>query len=186
MAVDGFGCLDSASVLIDLFDEPVIDAGSDQIIELGESAILKATSGPGIIKWMPSTSLSCETCRVTQVFPQATTTYQVQLTDNKGCKSSDEVQVQIGGVLRLPNSFTPNGDGTNDVFHAVGENITTFKMQIFNRWGELIFESNDIENGWDGTHKGVMSKVDTYVWTVTYSHLTKSTTLLRGHVNLIR
>ena len=74
--------------------------------------------------------------------------------------------------LVLPNAFTPNGDGSNDEFRGEGriDGSTDFQFSIWNRWGELLFESDNIDNGWDGTHQGVMSQVDTYVWVITYSH----------------
>ena len=184
--VDIYGCPDSTKVHIDLHKKTIINAGKDVIIPLGESTNLLATGDPGPITWTPSSTLNCNTCRLTQAFPEVTTMYVVELTDENGCSAKDSVLVEIGGILRVPNTFTPNGDGFNDKFFAVGVNIINFRMQIFNRWGQLIFETTDIENGWDGTYLGVSCKEDTYVWKVTYDHLASQPEEIMGHVNLIK
>ena len=187
VTVDVYGCIDSTTVFVDLYENPTIEAGRDQIIDLGESAIITATGNAGSIKWTPSLgTMSCDYCRTSQVFPEYTTTYEVELTDSKGCINRDTVKIQIGGILRVPNTFTPNGDGINDTFYPVSENITSFNMQIFNRWGELLYETDNLENGWDGIYQGTLSKVDTYVWKITYGHIAKSRTEIMGHVNLVK
>ncbi len=184
--IDIYGCKDSTIVRIDIYDKALIYAGKDVIIPLGESTNLLAQGDPGPVTWTPAGSLNCANCRLTQAFPEVTTMYTVELTDKNGCLAKDSVLVEIGGILRVPNTFTPNGDGHNDQFLTVGVNITKFRLQIFNRWGQLIFETTDINNGWDGTYAGVMSKEDTYVWKVTYEHLTTQTEQVMGHVNLVK
>jgi gliding motility-associated-like protein len=67
---------------------------------------------------------------------------------------SNEAEAAGPSTLYIPSAFTPNGDGLNDSFGAKSENIERFKMQIYNRWGELMFESDDIEQWWDGTFRG--------------------------------
>lgn len=69
-------------------------------------------------------------------------------------------------TLYVPNAFTPNGDGINETFNAQGQSITSFNMKIFNRWGEMIFETDDLQRGWDGTYKGVMSQQDVYIYKI--------------------
>lgn len=85
-------------------------------------------------------------------------TYVVTLiaSNINGCKDTvvKEVLIEPEYNFFIPNAFTPDGDGLNDVFTAVGDEINEFEMQIFNRWGELIYETNDLQNGWDGTAKG--------------------------------
>lgn len=183
---DGFGCKDSTLVNVNLHLDGYVDAGRDQLINLGESAFLNATGDQGSIIWTPSSTLSCDTCKITQALPQSTTEYVMELIDTNGCAAFDSVTIEIAGIIWLPNTFTPNGDGVNDKFGAVYENIVTYHLEIYNRWGELIFESYDIDNHWDGTYKGTLSQIDSYVWRVTYSHLTQKQKILTGHVNLVR
>ena len=96
-------------------------------------------------------------------------------------------------TLFVPDAFSPNGDGVNDVFRVVssGDNITNFSMQVFDRWGELVFESSDINKGWDGQLRNQLAPAGTYVWKITY-HLSSpsntygSTISKHGTVILIR
>ncbi|MDP2387888.1 MAG: gliding motility-associated C-terminal domain-containing protein [Bacteroidota bacterium] len=96
--------------------------------------------------------------------------YWVQVIQDN-CVNIDSFEVKgsiSGGELYVPNAFTPDSDHLNGVFYAEGESIITFSMKIFNRWGELIFESNKQAEGWDGTYKGKLVQSDTYVWIIDY------------------
>lgn len=87
--------------------------------------------------------------------------------------------------IYIPNSFTPNGDGMNDTFGAYGEAVKEFSMQVFNRWGQLIFETSNYKQQWDGTYEGVKAPQGTYVYRVTASGITGKNTTKNGTVNLI-
>ncbi|MEI6684474.1 MAG: T9SS type B sorting domain-containing protein [Bacteroidota bacterium] len=87
-----------------------------------------------------------------------------------GCSQRDSINIGECPVkLWFPNSFTPNGDGHNDTYRPVGKGVEKFSMSIYNRWGELIFETNSLEPGWDGTFKGTPCAEDTYIFIATYS-----------------
>jgi gliding motility-associated-like protein len=89
--------------------------------------------------------------------------------------------------LYVPNTFSPNGDGRNDIFYAYGAEIKEYEMWIFNRWGQLIFTSDQINYGWDGTYRGADSQIDTYVWKVRFKETSgREGEILYGHVNLVR
>ncbi len=97
------------------------------------------------------------------------TTYRViavSKADNNIISVSNEVEVEKHQAIYIPNAFTPNSDGLNDFFGAVGEGIDWFRMEIYDRWGELIFESSDVDVMWDGTYKGKPVQVGTYVYRV--------------------
>lgn len=79
---------------------------------------------------------------------------------------SNEIEVTRNLNIYVPSAFTPNGDGLNETFGAIGEGISTFTMLIFNRWGEMIYESDDINTQWDGTYKGIKVYADTYVYKI--------------------
>jgi gliding motility-associated-like protein len=88
------------------------------------------------------------------------------------CTLSDSINVTGGfgsSILYIPNCFTPNGDGKNEVFMPKGDGITSYDMKIFNRWGQLIFETTDINQGWDGRYKGNKVQIDVYVCVVDYT-----------------
>lgn len=72
------------------------------------------------------------------------------------------------GAIFIPNAFSPNGDGLNDLFMAKGSTPQRFELKIFNRWGELIFATNDITKGWDGTYKGKILDTEIFVWQMEY------------------
>lgn len=122
-----------------------------------------------------------------------TGTYYVQLivVNQYGCADTTEQAVVIvpEATIYVPNTFTPNGDGKNDIFFAYGEYVEDFHMYVFDRWGNLIFESTDILRGWDGRVQGHpnVCQIDTYVWRITYTELyTGFYHRMIGHVNLIR
>lgn len=115
----------------------------------------------------------------------------LQVTDKNGCVTDITHTIIINGVylFYVPNAFTPDGDGKNDVFKPSGDGIdlTQYTMQIFDRWGELLFETIDATDGWDGTYKGTPVPVGTYVWKINtkeeYSTVQHKNV---GHVNLIK
>ena len=119
--------------------------------------------------------------------------YEVCLfaSNNQGCADSICHTVVIDDVflLYVPNSFSPNGDGVNDIFLPIvqGFDPETLEILVFNRWGEVIFKSSSALIGWDGTHKGMKSKEDVYVWKVKAKKSVNEDVIERiGNVNLIR
>ncbi|NOX86636.1 MAG: gliding motility-associated C-terminal domain-containing protein, partial [Chlorobi bacterium] len=98
--------------------------------------------------------------------------YWVTVTSKESCQSADTVMVLWGGQpFYLPNAFTPNGDGLNDEFKPVQryDLVRTYHLYIYNRWGQLIFETSDINTGWDGTYKGQPAEQGTYIYKIVYT-----------------
>jgi len=121
------------------------------------------------------------------VTPKETTWYTVYLDLCTGLTLKDSVLVVVRGPI--PNAFTPNGDGLNDKFRILGtpiENITEYNFRIFNRWGQIIFETNNIEDAWDGTTKGQICPAGVYVWEIFYKDSNKTKVTNKGTVMLIR
>ncbi|MBX7109745.1 MAG: gliding motility-associated C-terminal domain-containing protein [Chitinophagales bacterium] len=113
--------------------------------------------------------------------------YIVEVTDANGCKTIDSVFVESApNTLGIPNAFTPNGDGLNDVFQVHNLNIATFSCKIFNRWGQMIFYTSDLNEGWNGEFKGVPEETGTYVYFITATFLDGTSETRRGNVTLIR
>ncbi len=98
---------------------------------------------------------------------------------------SNETEVTPTLNIYVPNTFTPNGDGINDYFFVQGEAIHSFKIQIFNRWGDLIFESNDVANGWDGKFNGNYVPQGAYVFKLTASSVTGRKAFKEGALNVL-
>ncbi len=89
-------------------------------------------------------------------------------------------------IIYVPNAFTPNFDGDNDVFMAKGEGIKDFKLYVFDRWGEQVFFSDDIYKGWDGFYRGQRAQIDVYVWKIELTTWTGEPRALKGTVSLLK
>lgn len=119
--------------------------------------------------------------------------YVVEVTNQFDCAARDSAQVieYCPSAIFIPNTFTPNGDGTNDVFIPVGKNIAAMHLYVFDRWGNLLFESDDPTMGWDGTYAGAVVKNDIYVWRLNYKFEEKDGSLgmeqeQMGHIQVLR
>lgn len=184
---DMYGCTMKDSVFINLYPQPYVNAGPDHYLLEGDVAVLNATSNvSGVIYWTPSEYLSCVVCTQTIASPPTDFKYTVVIEDENGCKDADDVWIYFDPLVYIPNTFTPEGDEFNGVFFAKGGNVRDFEMQIFNRWGQLIFESNDMNIGWDGTYNGATCQDGTYSWKVKYNDLRGQEHKHVGHINLLR
>ena len=106
--------------------------------------------------------------------------------DSYGCFDTIMKTIRPPIFIYGPNAFSPDGDGNNDVFKFKGMGIETFELMIFDRWGELLFQTNDINMGWDGTYKGRPVPVGVYVYKVKAASYEKVVSRLTGSVNLIK
>ncbi|RYM36053.1 T9SS type B sorting domain-containing protein [Brumimicrobium glaciale] len=185
---DEYGCGSSATVKIDHFPIPYVSASADYYGFVGDEVQLNANSNnPGNdYLWSPAQYLSCVDCKNTIAKPNESITYTVVFTDENGCLATDEVSIHFEGIIYVPNTFTPDGDGINDYFSIEGGNITEFHLQIFDRWGELIFESYDLNGVWNGTYGNKICQDGTYVWKIVYEDVANNKKELVGHVNLLR
>lgn len=191
------GCIaDTQEVTVFIYPLPVVDAGPNQRLVAGSSAQLNAT-GTNISSylWSPNESLSCTTCSNPVASMSVMTTYYVDVLSDQGCRASDSVTIMLycdNGQVFIPNTFTPNGDGENDIFYPRGMGLKTIKtFRIYNRWGELVFERSDInlndaENGWDGTFKGATPRPDVYVYILEAVCYTGDNVNIKGDVTIIR
>jgi gliding motility-associated-like protein len=105
-----------------------------------------------------------------------------------GCTDSvvRVIEVEVDFTFYVPNSFTPNNDNLNENFQPVIRGLRSYDLQIFDRWGAMIFSSNVLENSWDGTFKGRACKSDTYVWKITIVTNKGEQKKYTGHVMLYR
>lgn len=112
------------------------------------------------------------------------------VTNNFGCSDSTNkcIKIELEFTIYVPNAFTPDDDRINDIFTAVGINIIEFEMYIFDRWGEEIFYTNDINKGWNGKAKGgnLSAKQDVYIWKINARDIFNIDHFLTGHVTLIK
>ncbi|MDQ3191498.1 MAG: gliding motility-associated C-terminal domain-containing protein [Bacteroidota bacterium] len=177
--------IDSAMVKIE--PAPIIYAGTDTTILLGTSAQLEAKGGSNYT-WFPPIDLNCTTCPNPTASPKETTTYKVLVMGENGCYALDSVTVFIDPDLLvfIPNIFSPNGDGNNDIFYVRGKGIMSFNLMVFNRWGEKVFETTDLNHGWDGTFRGKQLPPSVFVYYLDAFLLTEQRVIKKGDITLIR
>lgn len=144
---------------------PVADAGADATIDKGESITLNG-SGGGIYVWTANSIVVGNTASVT-ISPALTTTYTLEVTNTFGCKDTDIVNINVvypNVSIYLPTAFSPNNDSKNDEYLIKSnQDFKFFDIKIYNRWGELVFSSNNLYDGWDGKFKGDSQPVGVYV-----------------------
>jgi gliding motility-associated-like protein len=192
IVTDVNGCKDSAFYTITTPGAlPIPNAGNDTSIVLGNSIQLSAVNSVNAVSyhWSPGATLNDSTIAEPIATPDSTTTYVLTVFDANGCAASDTVVVIVDQtpVIVLPNGFTPNGDGQNDVFihHSRGVD-KIIEFSIFNRWGEKLFTTNDITVGWDGTYKGVAQEMGTYVYAILAIMKDTNQKSFKGNFMLIR
>jgi gliding motility-associated-like protein len=160
LVTDDNGCTANQNFTLTTIGNLPVDIDPSYVeIEAGESVVLTATGGDNYV-WTPTTGLSCTTCPNPTANPTVTTTYYVSASDDNGCVGGDSSLVVIKlacGDLFVPTIFSPNGTGpdANNKLCVFGTAscIEELKFQVFNRWGEVVFETTDIENCWDGNYK---------------------------------
>lgn len=141
--------------------------------------------------WTPGYNLDCDNCVDPNLVASQSETYTLRVTDEFGCESEVEVPVTVVGAcgddLFVPNSFSPNNDGVNDMLYIRGRGITGLKdFRVFDRWGNMVFETKDFDKGWNGTYKG--KALDQAVFVYYYEAICSNGFLVqrKGNVTLLR
>lgn len=198
VGTDDKGCFtDTGFVTVKVFPIPVVDAGDDKTINIGQSIELRPTVSPDVNKvfWTPTESIIQYNLPSVTVKPKQTTEYTIEVRNNGGCKARDKVMVYVlcdGANIFIPNTFTPNGDGVNDIFYPRGTGIFSIKtLRIFSRWGEVMYEKNNFlpneaSAGWNGTFKGKTLTPDVYVYTIDIICENSTIFTLKGNVALLQ
>lgn len=183
-------CFDTTlSVNIIVYPLPIAYAGIDDTIYRADSLLLIANGGIEY-SWSPGNSLSDSTASNTYAKPFNTTSYIVTVTDVNSCKNTDTVIVFIDAttLLLLPTAFSPNQDGVNDRFRILrGLNILKLlEFKVFNRWGQLVFETNNMNAGWDGFFKGETAEIGVYQFFAKAITYDGNIIIEKGNVTLLR
>lgn len=159
-----------------------VNLGNDTIISPDQLIVLTPYNGPyEQYKWN-----SGDTTQSISINEAGK--YWLSVTDFNGCVSTDTINVWNSMVfIVFPDAFTPNGDGANDVFRPIASNVKKFHLSVFNRWGQFLFETNDIVTGWNGMVKGEYYPADLYFFVATCElQDTMETQTSRGSFRLIR
>ncbi len=182
------GCLDTNTVFINVYPEPYIQTSSTQEIYLGESISLFASGGASY-SWVPDSTLAFSNTSSPVSTPSQTTTYTVTVTTDEGCQFTRAVVVVVKNetFILIPNAFSPNGDGFNDRFNFIVRGIFNLKnFQIFDRWGNTVFQTNVADQGWDGTYKGTPGDLGVYVYLIEGIDVNGKSFVKYGNVSLLR
>lgn len=194
-----YGCVDTLQAWVHVSSSfPLLEiVANPDTIFIGQVAQLIATENPTYTYvWTQNPSLSATHIFNPNAFPIVATRYYLEVTEPGGCKNRDSVTVYTKSFvceepyIFVPNTFTPNGDGLNDIFYVRGNVITELYFVIYNRWGEKIFETNDQNTGWDGTFGGSQLPPDAYGYYLRYKCIGMGASdeyqFKKGNVTLIR
>jgi len=157
-----YGATDTASFTVNVVNPPIVNLGNDTTLCNGYSIVLDATQNNATYLWQDNSVNSTYT--VTQQGM-----YWVTVETYKHCSTSDTVIISYTGCetpeVFIPNSFSPNGDGVNDIFNikTIAE-FSKFELYIYNRWGQLVFETDDAAKAWDGSFKGNTVPIGVYTY----------------------
>ena len=176
-----------------------LNLGSDVTLERGDSLLLNpSVNAPKSVKWkwIPTTGLSCNTCPSPVARPEKTVTYIVEARDTSGaCTVKDDITITVKACdkIFIPDAFSPNNDGNNDMFIAYGSGCASQikSMTIFNRWGEMVFLSRNIVlnnpiNGWDGTFRDKKLPADVYIYLIEIEYGDGKVKTFSGDLTLVR
>lgn len=181
VSVKRFGCEAKDTIAVNYNLKPVFTLGPNQGICTGTTLQLNPKINNVSYLWQDGTTTPTYTVTQPGLY---------YLTATNPCGSKSDSILVTKGICKLyiPNAFTPNGDGKNDFFKAsFGENITEYSLQIFNRYGEMVFESKDKSKGWNGTYKGSRQPSDSFIWLIKYkTAIDNISNQLTGSVLLLR
>jgi len=173
-------------------DDLRVSATPDRI-EYGSTSILQATASNIVgYTWSPAKTLDNRFIPTPEAKPDTTTTYYVTVRDPLGCRSGDSVVVTVfyeicdHPEVYVPTGFTPNKDGKNDALYVMGDNIQKMHFMIYDRWGQLIFESNNQKKGWDGTYKGIELEPGVFAYYLYVECIGGGTSSQKGNITILK
>ena len=191
------GCSSIPTVLTYSVNPPLntvttVTSSSATVLE-GETTNLSVTMNPyipGVLyTWSPSDNLSCVDCPNPIASPDSATCYVVTLQGVDVCPLVDSVCIDYRincGEIFVPSIFSPNSDGTNDYFRPYGRCLVKIQMSVYDRWGNRVFYTDELDEGWDGTYKGKLMNLGTFVYRLFVTTLYGETEELKGNVTLVR
>ncbi len=188
------GCIIEDSLFIavsEISDGTVQATASEYIIPEGATVTLFGTPDSLYYSWQPTNGLSNPNSQNTQAAVYQSTIFTLTATDGI-CTKSDTVLVNTYGFIcedsyiYIPNAFTPNNDNENDILYVRGQLIESMLFRVFDRWGEMVFESTDRNYGWDGTFRGKLMDPDVYDYYLQAVCIDGGEAIIKGNVTLMR
>ena len=191
---DANNCSISANFTVGLNDNFLVSIDpASSTIQYQESVTLDVTVVPAIpgatYSWTPSAGLNCDDCASPIANPIVNTTYTVTVTAPNGCSQTAQATVNVQlpcGDAFMPTIFSPNADERNDALCLLGSCIQTMTYSIYNRWGELVFTSDNQSECWDGTFRGKPAPVGVYAYKLQYTLTDGTIKAESGNITLVR
>jgi len=162
-------------------DYPVVDLGNDTIIDYGGEITLNAGNPGADYSW--STGSTSQEISIYNIEDAIVVSVIV---DTYGCQSSDEIVIGVTCDIGVPTGFSPNGDGENDVLKVLGTGFANLDFMVFSRFGELVFQTDDLGLGWDGTFQGREQPAEVYIYYLKAVCLNGGQITRQGNVTLLR
>ena len=189
-----YGCAVNDSLKITVNQLPLVDATVDKpVINIGEQVQLSTIQNQSYsYNWTPADLVSNSAVYNPTSAPTQSTLYTVIVFNNNDCKNQDTVSVQVVNYdcsmnnIFIPNAFTPNGDGVNDTFMIRSSVLKSMHLEIYDRWGHKVFESDNISQGWNGMYKGQPAPFDAYGYYFTGECLQGEKVTQKGNVTLLK
>ncbi len=195
---DNYHCfIDTALLTVIVAPVPTVSIEPKITLPGGSSTVLNPVTSPDVVSWhwSPADSLSCTDCAHPTLVHPSEITYTIAVANAEGCTASANISIRLTcneHAVVMPNAFSPNHDGNNDLFYPGGSGVRIIRnFQIYSRWGQLLFSRKDFQVndhgfGWDGTLNGINQPSGTYVYMVQVECYTGETFVLKGTVELLR
>jgi gliding motility-associated-like protein len=188
---DNTGCKGRDSAFVSLRAQTTIqmvDTISNykgEVLNLSPVVLPTAT---GRYRWSPSSIFSCDTCRTVRLSPNSCLTIKLEYTDVQGCKVSKDVVINIyeSWAVGFPTAFSPNSDTVNDLYFPNTANILSAQYSIYNRWGEKVFESKNMNDKWDGIFNGKPLPNGIYSYYAEIELLNRAKRTYTGELQIVR
>lgn len=187
----GGACPTSDSIVISVVEQPTVSLQGSYTITYGSTEVINANySGTGTFSWSPDENLDCNDCPSPAITPTQTETICVQLS-NGTCSDTACTQIIVDyncGEVVVPTAFSPNSEDVNALECVLGSCVTNMHFTIYDRWGELVFESTDQNNCWDGTHmrNGKAMSTGVYVYQLDADLIDGTSINQKGNITLLR
>ncbi|MCE3279367.1 MAG: repeat-containing protein [Bacteroidetes bacterium] len=192
----GDTCIQTQSTTLTVIDPSLYSlyatTDSDTIFE-GASTIIHAITDTNFtVNWAPASGLSSTNSFNPTASPLVTTTYTVSILDSTGCPRAATVTIYVTSTqcksdnVFVPNTFTPNSDGENDILFVRSNDVTELYFAVYNRWGQMVFETTDITKGWNGIYKGMLADPAVFAWYLRAKCYNGDELTKKGNTTLIR
>jgi gliding motility-associated-like protein len=186
VVTDVNNCSSSLTTNVTVNALPIANAGKDSTVIKGKSIKLNGSGGIHFL-WESNDYLDCDNCHDPISTPDKAISYVLSVTDSNGCMSTDTINITVDffSNIYIPSAFSPNGDGINDVFYVRGLNISDIQLMIFDRWGNLVFETTDQSIGWNGYYRGTLFVPEVFMYVLTGKDPEGKKINFKGNITLV-